>query len=57
MGTFILDHRARHFSQRIADVITDLKTEGKIEVVTVPQKGGKKVEIEYWYEVKVQRKV
>ena len=39
--------------QRIADVITDLKTEGKIEVVTVPRKGGKKGQLEYWYEVKV----
>ena len=37
--------------QRIADVITDLKAEGKIAVVTMPRKGGKKGEIEYWYEV------
>ena len=27
--------------QRIADVITDLKAEGKIAVVTVPRKGSK----------------
>ena len=38
--------------QRIADVITDLKAEGKIAVVTMPRKGGKKVRPEYWYEVK-----
>ena len=38
--------------QRIADVITDLKAKGKIEVVTAPRKGGRKGEIEYWYEVK-----
>ena len=39
--------------QRIADVITDLKAEGKIAVVTATRKGGKKGEIEYWYEVKM----
>lgn len=38
--------------QRIADVISDLKDEGKIAVVTMPRKGGKKVRPEYWYEVK-----
>ena len=43
--------------QRIADVITDLKAEGKIAVVTVPRKDNKKAHPEYWYEVKVQRKV
>lgn len=37
--------------QRIADVITDLKVEGKIAVVTAPRKGGRQGEIEYWYEV------
>lgn len=40
--------------QRIADVITDLKTVGKIRVVTEPRKGGKKSRPEYWYEVKSQ---
>ena len=39
---------------RIADAITELKAEGKLEVVTTPRKGGKKGEIEYWYEVKMQ---
>ena len=39
--------------QRIADAITDLKAEGKLEVVTTPRKGGKKGHPEYWYEVKV----
>ena len=43
--------------QRIADVITDLKTQGRIAVVTAPRKGNKKAHPEYWYEVKVQRKV
>lgn len=43
--------------QRIADAITGLKAEGKLEVVTVPRKGGKKGQLEYWYEVKVQHKV
>ena len=38
--------------QRIADAITDLKAEGKLEVVTVPRKDGKKGHPEYWYEVK-----
>ena len=38
--------------QRIADVITDLKAEGKIAVVTVPRKDGKKAHPECWYEVK-----
>ena len=38
--------------QRIADVITDLKAEGKIAVVTVPRKGNKKSHPDYWYEVK-----
>ena len=38
--------------QRIADVITDLKTQGKIAVVTEPRKDGKKGQIEYWYKVK-----
>ena len=38
--------------QRIADVIADLKTEGKIAVVTAPRKGGKKTQPECWYEVK-----
>ena len=37
--------------QRIANVITDLKAEGKIAVVTAPRKDGRKGEIEYWYEV------
>ena len=39
--------------QRIADAITGLKAEGRLEVVTAPRKGGKKGEIEYWYEVKM----
>ena len=39
--------------QRIADVITDLKAQGKIAVVTVPRKGCKKAQPEYWYEVKM----
>ena len=43
--------------QRIADAITGLKAEGKLEVVTMPRKGGKKGQLEYWYEVKVQHKV
>ena len=43
--------------QRIADVITDLKAEGKIAVVTAPRKGNKKSHPEYWYEVKLQHKV
>ena len=38
--------------QRIADAIADLKAEGKIAVVTMPRKGGKRPE--YWYEVKIQ---
>ena len=38
--------------QRIADAITDLKAEGKLEVVTAPRKDGKKAHPEYWYEVK-----
>ena len=37
--------------QRIADVITDLKAEGKITVVTAPRKGNKKSHPEYWYKV------
>ena len=45
------------YRQRIADVITDLKAEGKVAVVTAPRKGNKKSHPEYWYEVKVQRKV
>ena len=43
--------------QRIADVITNLKAEGKIAVVTVPRNGNKKSHPEYWYEVKLQHKV
>ena len=43
--------------QRIADVITDLKAEGKIAVVTAPRKGNKKPHPDYWYEVKLQHKV
>lgn len=39
--------------QRMADAITGLKAEGRLEVVTAPRKGGKKGEIEYWYEVKM----
>ena len=38
--------------QWIADAITDLKAEGKLEVVTAPRKDGKKAHPEYWYEVK-----
>lgn len=38
--------------QRIADAITDLKAERKLEVVTAPRKDGKKGHPEYWYEVK-----
>ena len=37
--------------QRIADVITDLKAEGKIAVVTAPRKGNKKAHPDYWYKV------
>ena len=37
--------------QRIADVITDLKDEGKIAVVTAPRKGNKNPHPEYWYKV------
>ena len=37
--------------QRIADVINELKTEGKISVVTAPRKGNKKTHPEYWYKV------
>ena len=37
--------------QRIADVITELKAEGKITVVTAPRKGNKKSHPEYWYKV------
>ena len=37
--------------QRIADVITDLKAEGKIAVVTAPRKGTKKSHPDYWYKV------
>ena len=43
--------------QRIANAITELKAEGRLEVVTAPRKDGKKTQPEYWYEVKVQRKV
>ena len=39
--------------QRIADVITDLKTQGRIAVVTAPRKGNKKSHPEYWYEVRI----
>ena len=39
--------------QRIADVITDLKAQGRIAVVTVPLKGNKKSHPEYWYEVRI----
>lgn len=38
--------------QRIANAITELKAEGRLEVVTAPRKDGKKTQPEYWYEVK-----
>ena len=38
--------------QRIADAISNLKAEGKLEVVTAPRPDGKKAHSEYCYEVK-----